>query len=108
MYQKNNVLTLFLQQMQDNTVFRHDAFNKCKKEFCEILLATDARQDHILTQCLLQQMQDITQELKPEALNHARRQIWWWSGVLCFVLVIAWPLLSLPAGVFSQVCAQSV
>lgn len=52
-------------------------------------------------------MQDITEELKPEALNHARKQIWWWSGVLCFVLVIAWPLLTLPAGVFSQVCCSA-
>ena len=52
-------------------------------------------------------MHDLSEELKPEALNHARKEIWWWSGVLCFVLVFAWPLLTLPAGVFSQVCCFS-
>jgi hypothetical protein len=52
--------------------------------------------------CVLQ-MKDVEDELSPKALDNARRQIWWWSGALCFILVIAWPLLSLPAGVFSQV-----
>jgi hypothetical protein len=27
---------------------------------------------------------------------------WWTGGILTLVLVIAWPLLALPAGVFSQ------
>lgn len=48
-------------------------------------------------------MKDVEDELSPKALDNARKQIWWWSGALCFILVIAWPLLSLPAGVFSQV-----
>ncbi|KAK9812167.1 hypothetical protein WJX73_001283 [Symbiochloris irregularis] len=45
---------------------------------------------------------EIESEETPAALDHAQKQIWWWSGVLCFVLVIAWPLLALPAGVFSK------
>ena len=52
--------------------------------------------------CLAVQMTELLDEHKPEALNHARKQIWLRSGGLCFVLVIAWPLLTLPAGVFSQ------
>ena len=52
------------------------------------------------------QMKDVEEELSPKALDNARKQIWWRSGALCFILVIAWPLLSLPAGVFSQVNVQ--
>ena len=52
--------------------------------------------------CCVLQMKEVEHELSPHALDHARKVIWWWSGALCFILVIAWPALSLPAGVFSQ------
>lgn len=44
----------------------------------------------------------IESEETPKALDYARNQIWWWSSALCVVLVFAWPLLALPAGVFSK------
>lgn len=48
----------------------------------------------------------IESEETPKALDYARNQIWWWSSALCVVLVFAWPLLALPAGVFSKVSSH--
>ena len=36
------------------------------------------------------------------AMEHARTWIWFWGGGLAFVLIIAWPCLALPAGIFSE------
>jgi hypothetical protein len=38
----------------------------------------------------------------PAALNRALKWTWITGGVLTLVLVVAWPLLALPAGVFSK------
>ena len=37
-----------------------------------------------------------------EGMNIALHRIWWWGGSLALVLVVVWPLLALPAGVFSE------
>ncbi|KAK9810562.1 hypothetical protein WJX73_000887 [Symbiochloris irregularis] len=36
-----------------------------------------------------------------EDLEKALRTLWWWGAPLTFIIVIAWPLLALPAGIFS-------
>jgi hypothetical protein len=38
----------------------------------------------------------------PEALNKALRWTYITGGALTLILIVAWPLLALPAGVFSQ------
>jgi Na+/proline symporter len=38
----------------------------------------------------------------PEAMEHAFKWILKWGGGLAFVIIILWPLLALPAGVFSK------
>ena len=38
----------------------------------------------------------------PEAMEHAFRWILKYGGGLAFVIIILWPLLALPAGVFSK------
>ena len=45
----------------------------------------------------------IAEEETTQALNHAEKQIWTWSLILTFIFVFGWPLLALPAGVFSKV-----
>lgn len=37
-----------------------------------------------------------------QALDRAIKWTWWTGGILTLVLIIAWPLLALPAGVFSK------
>jgi hypothetical protein len=44
-------------------------------------------------------------DASPEALTRALKYTYISAGVLTLVLVVAWPLLALPAGVFSQVSA---
>ncbi|KAK9803818.1 hypothetical protein WJX73_003159 [Symbiochloris irregularis] len=44
----------------------------------------------------------IAKEESIEALNKAERTIWIWAGVLTFVFLFGWPLLTLPAGVWSK------
>lgn len=44
----------------------------------------------------------IAEEETSAALNHAEKQIWTWSIILSFIFVFGWPLLALPAGVFSK------
>ena len=41
-------------------------------------------------------------ESSPEALNKALSWTHWTGGVLTLVMVIFWPLLAIPAGVFSK------
>ncbi len=41
-------------------------------------------------------------EDSPEALNQVIRFTWWTGGALTLVLLILWPVLALPAKVFSQ------
>jgi Na+/proline symporter len=38
----------------------------------------------------------------PEALTKALRWTWWTGGALTLVLIVVWPLLALPAGVFPK------
>ena len=38
----------------------------------------------------------------PEAMDKALLWTWWTGSILTFVLIFAWPLLTLPAGVFSK------
>lgn len=38
----------------------------------------------------------------PEALDKVIVNTWWFGSVLTFVLLVAWPLLALPAKVFSE------
>jgi hypothetical protein len=41
-------------------------------------------------------------EDSPEALNHVIRFTWLAGGLLTLLLLVVWPLLALPAKVFSQ------
>ena len=38
----------------------------------------------------------------PEAMDKALLWTWWTGSILTFVLIFAWPLLTLPAGIFSK------
>ena len=50
----------------------------------------------------------IAEEETSAALNHAEKQIWTWSIILSFIFVFGWPLLALPAGVFSKASHTSI
>ena len=41
-------------------------------------------------------------ESSPEALTKALHWTYWTGGALTLVMVIFWPLLAIPAGVFSK------
>ena len=51
---------------------------------------------------LLLQNAEIAKEDSHEKLVKAEKIIWTWSAVLTFIFLFAWPLLALPAGVFSK------
>lgn len=51
------------------------------------------------------QKNKIALEETPEALNRAERRIWIWCIILTAIFIFGWPLLALPAGVFSKVCS---
>ena len=77
--------------------------------FCSSFLSCDLVHGRMLT-VRLHFLQSITAQglhyagdETPADLDYAKRQIWWWSGGLCILLVFVWPLLALPAGVFSKV-----
>merc|ERR1711865_903385 len=42
------------------------------------------------------------EDYTPEELLEAKSRIYFWGGGLSFFLVVIWPLLSIPAGVFTQ------
>ena len=48
------------------------------------------------------QQADIAGEDSEQALAKAEKIIWSWSAILTFVFLFGWPLLVLPAGVFSE------
>ena len=49
------------------------------------------------------QKEDISEEESPKNLLRIEKLIWIWAGGLTFVFIFAWPLLTLPAGIFSKV-----
>ena len=51
----------------------------------------------------LSQRAETANEETPEQLRKIERRIWIWATVLSIIFVFAWPLLALPAGVFSKV-----
>lgn len=56
---------------------------------------------------LLVQRKETAHEETPAELARIERQIWIWAGTLTVVFLFAWPLLALPAGVFSKVTCLS-
>ena len=51
----------------------------------------------------MSQKKAIAKEESAEALNKAERTIWIWASILTVVFLFGWPLLALPAGVWSKV-----
>lgn len=48
------------------------------------------------------QKAEIAGEESHTALVKAEKIIWTWSAILTFIFLFGWPLLVLPAGVFSK------
>ena len=48
------------------------------------------------------QDKEIAQETTPLELLRIEKLIWTWAGSLTLIFLFAWPLLALPAGVFSK------
>ena len=51
---------------------------------------------------MLQKAETAAEET-PEQLRKIERRIWIWAGSLTVIFLFIWPLLALPAGVFSKV-----
>lgn len=67
-----------------------------------VLPCSPGRVQHILTACTVLCALLLPPQDSPASLTRALRWTYITGGTLTLVLVIAWPLLALPAGVFSK------